>query len=413
MRRLLIIIIIICLGLNKSAIVTIAADSGTKADDLQVTGRSSILMDLESGQILFERNSHERLAIASITKIMTAMVAMDRGNLDSVITVGPEVLDRKKIYGTLIFLAPGEEFTLQQLLAAMLMNSANDAAVAIAKSIGGSEEAFIQMMNQKAEDLGLKDTHFINPHGLSEIGHYSSAYDMAIITRSALENSALAAIVKTKEADFPRTQQGMVPNHLQNRNKLLWQYEGADGVKTGYTDLAGNTIVASATRNDRQLLAVILKGTSLLDSYNDASVLLDYGFNHFNNKLIVSRSQTITSVKLKYGLTVELGPAKDIYVTVASNQKVPDYQIKAVPVPVELPVNAGDQLGWADVFLAGNYIQTVPLVAENGLVLPVADYLKYFLLGGLMVSGLVVFPRVRRYYSLRRRRRRVIDRGLD
>ncbi len=411
MRRSLVIIIIICLCLNQSAIVTLAVNSGTNADDLQVTGISAILMDLESGQILYEHNSHERLAIASITKIMTAMVAMDRGNLDAVITVGSEVLDRKKIYGTLVFLSPGEEFTLRQLLAAMLMNSANDAAVAIAKSIGGSEEAFVQMMNQKAEDLGLKDTHFINPHGLSEIGHFSSAYDMAIITRSALENSALASIVKTKEEDFPRTQQGMVPNHLQNRNKLLWEYEGADGVKTGYTDLAGNTLVASATRNDRQLLAVILKGTSLINTYRDASTLLDYGFKQFNNKLIVSSSQAITSIKLKNGQLVKLGPAKDIYVTVASNQKDPDYQIKAVPTPIELPVNVGDQLGWADVFLAGNYIQTVPLVAQNALGLPDADYLKYFLLGGLMVSGLVVFPRVRRYYSLRRRRRRVIDRG--
>ena len=249
MRNLLIFIVIICTILNGQIVQAQAKNPSTPNDVPQVIGASAVLMDLESGQILYERNPNARLAIASITKIMTAIVAIEKGNLDSIVTIGPEVLDRKKVYGTRIFLSPGERFTLRELLSALLIDSANDAAVAIANRIGGNEETFVQMMNQQAKELGLNDTHFTNPHGLSEIGHYSSAQDMAIIARYGLQKPVLAEIVNTKVKDFPRTKQGELPDRLQNHNKLLWQYDGADGVKTGYTDLACNTIVASATRN--------------------------------------------------------------------------------------------------------------------------------------------------------------------
>jgi D-alanyl-D-alanine carboxypeptidase (penicillin-binding protein 5/6) len=403
MRGLSVFILIICLIFNGTVVPAIAGNNGIQTDNPQVTGTSALLMDLQSGQILFERNPHDHLAIASITKIMTAIVAIENGNLDSVITIGPEVLDRKKIYGTLVFLSPGEKFTLRQLLSALLMNSANDAAVAIAKSIGGNEENFIKMMNQKAKDLGLNDTHFTNPHGLSEIGHYSSAYDMAMIARYGLQKPILAEIVKIKAAEFPRSKQGLLPDSLQNHNKLLWQYDGADGVKTGYTDLAGNTIVASATRNGRQLLAVDLKaGTEV---YKDACTLLDYGFNQFHNQLLASKNQVINSVNLGNDQILNLSPATDIYGTVTNELYGQDFQLKAVPVNIRLPVKLGDELGRVDVYFQGDIIQSVPLVAQNAIPLSESNYISYSFLGGVLLLGLIIFQLIRRYarkYKLRR-----------
>ncbi len=411
MRNLLIFIVIICTILNGQIVQAQAKNPSTPNDVPQVIGASAVLMDLESGQILYERNPNARLAIASITKIMTAIVAIEKGNLDSIVTIGPEVLDRKKVYGTLIFLSPGERFTLRELLSALLMDSANDAAVAIANRIGGNEETFVQMMNQQAKELGLNDTHFTNPHGLSEIGHYSSAQDMAIIARYGLQKPVLAEIVNTKVKDFPRTKQGELPDRLQNHNKLLWQYDGADGVKTGYTDLAGNTIVASATRNGRQLLVVILKGTSATSIYKDASNLLDYGFGQFHNELLASISQEISQVNLENGQILKLGPAKDIYGTLANDQVDLDFQLKAIPQNIKLPVQVGDTLGRVDVIVQGNLVQTIPLLALNALSLPVekpkTSYTGFFLSGGVLVLGLLTTP------ILRRRKRRRVRRHMQ
>ncbi|MFZ3102635.1 MAG: D-alanyl-D-alanine carboxypeptidase family protein [Desulfitobacteriaceae bacterium] len=407
MHKLLIFILVICSLLNGQIIQAQTNNLSPSSAGPQVMGASAVLMDLESGQVLYQRNPNDHLAIASITKIMTAIVAIEKGNLDSTVTIGPEVLDRKKVYGTLIFLSQGEKFTLRELLSALLMDSANDAAVAIANSIGGNEDTFVQMMNQQAKDLGLKDTHFTNPHGLSEIGHYSSAHDMAIIARYGLQKPELAEIVKTKVLDFPRAKQGVLPNRLQNHNKLLWQYDGADGVKTGYTDLAGNTIVASATRNGRQLIVVILKGTSVTTIYKDASNLLDYGFGQFHNKLLASKSQVLSSVNLENGQILKLSPAQDIYGTLANDQKDLDFQLKAVPQNIKLPVKVGDALGRVDVVIQGKIVQTRSLVAQNALSLPLEkskpNYIGYFLSGGVLALGLLMTPRIRR-----RRRRRVL-----
>jgi D-alanyl-D-alanine carboxypeptidase (penicillin-binding protein 5/6) len=403
MRGLLVLILIICFIFNGTAVQAITGKAGIQTDSPQVSGVSVLLMDLKSGQILFERQSHDRLAIASITKIMTAIVAIENGNLDSVVTIGPEVLDRKKIYGTLVYLTPGEKFTLRRLLFALLMNSANDAAVAIAKSIGGNEENFVEMMNQKAKDLGLKDTHFTNPHGLSEIGHNSSAYDMAIIARYGLQKPALAEIVKTKFTEFPRSKEGVLPDSLQNHNKLLWQYDGADGVKTGYTSLAGNTIVASATRNDRQLLVVILKGTSAAAVYKDVGTLLDYGFNQFHNKLLASKNQVINSVNIENGQILNLSPATDIYGTVTNNLNDQDFQLKTVPINIKEPVNVGEKVGRVDVYFQGKTIQTVPLVAQNSIPLSKSNYISYILLGGVLPFIIILVQLIRRYERRRKR----------
>jgi D-alanyl-D-alanine carboxypeptidase (penicillin-binding protein 5/6) len=233
----------------------------------EVTAQAAIVSDVASGQILAEKNAHQRLAPASTTKIATALVALQRGQLEEQVVVHESAL----IEGAKMGLSSGQVVTLEELLYGLLLRSGNDAATAIAQHIGGSADSFVEMMNQEAEDLGLTDTHFINPHGLDAPNHYASAYDLMMIARQALANPTFAEIVSTQEYTFRG-------RRLSNRNELLGNYPGADGVKTGTTSEAGECLVASATRDGHQVLVVVL-GTE--DRYGDASTLLDYYFDNY------------------------------------------------------------------------------------------------------------------------------------
>jgi D-alanyl-D-alanine carboxypeptidase (penicillin-binding protein 5/6) len=233
----------------------------------EVTAQAAIVSDVTSGQILAEKNAHQRLAPASTTKIATALVALQRGQLEEQVTVHESAL----IEGAKMGLSPGQVVTLEELLYGLLLRSGNDAATAIAQHIGGSMDGFVEMMNQEAEDLGLADTHFVNPHGLDAPDHYSSAYDLMIIARQALADPIFADIVSTQEYTFRGSR-------LSNRNELLGNYRGADGVKTGTTPGAGECLVASATREGHQVLVVVLGSE---DRYGDASTLFDHYFDNY------------------------------------------------------------------------------------------------------------------------------------
>lgn len=367
-KKSLVFLLILAVLFSAQPVLGDPLNVGTRTNWPGVNAKAFVLMDAQSGQVLDERNPNEQLAIASITKIMTGIVAIEQGNLDAEVTVGQGVLDRKRIYGTLLFLEPGEKFSLRDLLYALLMNSANDASVAVAEHIAGSADGFVKLMNDKAKDLGANDTHFTNPHGLSEVGHYSSARDMAVIARYAMQNPAFAEIVKTKEREFPRNRPG-IPNTLQNHNKLLWHYPGADGVKTGYTDLAGHTLVASASRNGRQLIVVILKGTAIGEVYKDAGKLFDFGFNQFQNKLLVAQGKVVGSVQLENAKVLPLIANKDVFGTVA-NTDSGEFELRVEPQNLGLPVTAGEVRGRLDVYLQGKLLESVPLVAAETIGLP-------------------------------------------
>ena len=209
------------------------------AQAVGTSASSAILMEAESGRVLYEQNAHEERLIASITKLMTALVALESGHdLEETVTVG-EACTRAE--GSSLYLRPGEEISLKGLLYGVMLRSGNDAALAVAEHCGGSVEEFVGRMNEKAAQLGMVNSHFANPNGLNAEGHYSSAYDMALLARACLENEALAEIAATKSA----TVDGRV---LTNHNKLLWQYEGCIGLKTGYTEKAGRTLVSAARR---------------------------------------------------------------------------------------------------------------------------------------------------------------------
>lgn len=234
-----------------------------------LTAKAAILADVDTGQTLLEYNAHARLPMASTTKMMTALLALERGNLDEVVTVPAEALT---VGESSMFLQAGEQLTLRDLLYGLLMVSGNDAAMTIALHLAGSEAAFVQLMNERAASLGLTDTHFVNPHGLDAPNHYSSAADLHQLAQAALAYPEFATIVSTT--------QYAIPGHtLVNKNELLSLYGGADGVKTGTTDLAGECLVASVTRRGHRAVAVVLGSTA---RYDDARRLFDHYYTHYS-----------------------------------------------------------------------------------------------------------------------------------
>lgn len=220
---------------------------------LSVTASSAILMDTDSGRILYQKDIHNKRLIASITKIMTAVIAIENGNLDDVVTVGEEVLT---MYGSNIYIELGEKMTLRDLLYGLLLRSGNDAAIVIGTYIGGSEEKFVEMMNKKAKEIGMINTIYHNCHGLDEVTkNYSTAYDMAVLSSYANTLDVYKEITGTKKWEVKTDKKSYVWN---NRNKLLTLYEYATGGKTGYTPSAGRTLVTTATKDNLNLTAVTL-----------------------------------------------------------------------------------------------------------------------------------------------------------
>lgn len=231
-----------------------------------LSAKAALLVDVDSQTILYEKEARRRLPPASTTKIMTAILALEKGKLNDRVTVPANL----QVEGSLMGLQPGETLTLEELLYGLLLPSGNDAALVIAQHIGGSVEAFVAAMNAKAQALGLTDTHFENPNGLDGPNHYSSARDLWLLASYALRNPVFAKIVSTRTAT-------VAGRELVNRNELLSSYPDADGVKTGTTDLAGECLVASVQRGGHRALVVILGSQ---DRYADARALLDYYFAH-------------------------------------------------------------------------------------------------------------------------------------
>jgi serine-type D-Ala-D-Ala carboxypeptidase (penicillin-binding protein 5/6) len=255
----------------------------------QVSAQAAAVIDVESGRILYEKQGHGKMRVASLTKIMTAIVAIEEGKLQDVVTVPDYAVGTE---GSSIYLKRGEKLTLENLLYGLMLRSGNDAAVTIADHIGGSLEGFARLMNEKAEYLGLTETNFTNPHGLDDSNnHYSSAVDMAKLTAYALRNPEFQKIVATQVKTIP--QEGETwDRKLYNKNKMLRLYEGADGVKTGYTKIAKRCLVSSATRDSRQIAVVTLNAPN---DWEDHSRLLDYGFKTFNKVQIIGSGELTDS----------------------------------------------------------------------------------------------------------------------
>ena len=245
------------------------------------TSRSSIVMDLDSGRVLYENNADEVKLIASITKIMTCIIALEEGDLDSEVKVGEEVL---KMYGTSIYLEVGEKMKLIDLLYGLMLRSGNDASVVIAKEIAGTEEKFVKMMNEKAKEIGMTNTTFNNPHGLDEkTKNYSTARDMAKLSRYAYQNKTYRKITSTEEYRVKTDNKSYL---WYNRMKLLGNYKYCTGGKNGYTPSAGKTLVTTHKKNDLKITIVTLNDN---DEYNNHENLAEATFDNYSNYNIVDK----------------------------------------------------------------------------------------------------------------------------
>lgn len=259
--------------------------------NVQVSARNAILMDQLTGRILFEKNAHEKRKIASITKIMTAIIAIESGKLDEIVTVSNHAVG---VEGSSIYLTKGEKIKLEDLVYGLMLRSGNDAAVAIAEHVGGSLEGFVFLMNEKAEQIGMKNTHFSNPHGLDDHeDHYSTAYDMALLTKYAMRNETYRKISGTK-IHRAKSPDGSWYRTWKNKNRLLTElYQYCTGGKTGYTKKAKRTLVTTASKNDMELIAVTLNGP---DDWNDHIAMYETAFSQYDYIKILSEGE-IESIK--------------------------------------------------------------------------------------------------------------------
>jgi len=327
-----------------------------------VSSNAAVLMDRETRRVLYAKNAERRRPMASTTKIMTALVALEEGKLQEKVTVSQEAASMS---GSSVYLEEGEEKTLEELLYGLLLRSGNDAAVAIAEHVGGSVEEFSRIMTRRARDLGAKNTSFKNPHGLHHEEHYTTAYDMALITSHALENEVFSRIASSPWAviTWPGQQWDRV---LRNQNLLLGRYEGADGVKTGWTTPAGRCFVGSATRAEWQLVAVVLNAPQM---WEDTEVLLDYGYQSFSRQRLIRRGQVLKSVKLDRA-RVDFGKVaaeEDFYYPLQPGEEKEVRYLFRLSEPVEAPIAAGQVLGKLDIRLGEEDLGGVNLVAAEDI----------------------------------------------
>jgi len=348
-------------------------------DDLTITAFSGVLVDGETGRILWEKNSNTKRPMASTTKMMTAVLAIENVSLNDVVTTSTLAADAGEAE---MYLSPGEKITVERILYGVLLKSGNDAAVALAEHVGGSVEGFMKMMNEKAEILGAKRTHFLNPTGLEQEGHYSTAGDLALIARYCLQNEKFAEIVATKEHTVPWPN-NPYPRTFINHNKLLLKYDYVDGVKTGYTKKAGYCLVASVTKGKKRLISVVLNAPTSKNCYEDSKKILDFGLKEFERKKIVRKGDSFRLMPLPtWKDELNLVAEEDLLLLTG---KEPDGLKKIILVKYpDLPVFKGQKIGEIKVVSDQVELGKVNLVADknifaSGFTEKIYEYISSFL----------------------------------
>jgi D-alanyl-D-alanine carboxypeptidase (penicillin-binding protein 5/6) len=325
-----------------------AAEEGAPHIDLAPSARSAILMDADSGTVIFEKNSHDQLPPASITKIMTlllVMEALDNGQLKLTDKVSTSEY-AASMGGSQIFLEQGEEMSAEDMIKGIALASGNDASVAMAEKLAGTEMNFVAMMNAKAQELGMKDTHFVNPNGLPVQGHYSSAHDIAIMSRELLKHQEVTKYTGLYQ-DYLR-KDSEKPFWLVNTNKLVRFYSGADGLKTGYTSEAKYCLSATAKRDDMRIIAVVMGEPTTKHRNVEVSQMFDYSFAQYMNYPVIEAGDGIGKLRVAKGMQSELPLVAERPYSVLLKKGTPTanirYELKLNEV-VKAPVAAGDSVG--------------------------------------------------------------------
>lgn len=330
---------------------------GTSA--LSTSAQSAVLIDGHGGSVLYEKNAHSRMGMASTTKIMTALVAIENCPLDKQVQIDDKAVG---IEGSSIYLTHGETLTMEQLLYALLLQSANDAATAIAIEVAGSIEDFAALMNEKADTMGLKDTHFTNPHGLYDDNHYTTAFELAVITKHALENETFRQIVSTVKQTIPLNN-GDGTRLLVNHNKLLRLYDNAIGVKTGFTKKTGRCLVSAAEKDGTTVIAVTLNAPN---DWNDHIAMLDLGFEKVKTYHLTAPNGITLKVPVVGGtfdyVTVT-NPGGLSYTCEKSTANITSELI--IDRFLFAPVKQNDVIGYVVYYNNGEEIGRVDLLAQN------------------------------------------------
>nr|WP_285857383.1 D-alanyl-D-alanine carboxypeptidase family protein [Paenibacillus lautus] len=364
---------VLAVGLSSAAVPSYAEENskpggGSSQEELAPSARSAILLDADTGTIIYEKNSHDKLPPASITKVMTmllTMEAIDEGQLKWTDKVRTSEY-AASMGGSQIFLEPGEEMTVDEMLKGIAMASGNDASVAMAEKIAGSEEGFVKMMNEKAAELGMKDTHFVNCNGLPAENHYTSAHDIAVMSRELLKYDQITKYTGAYQ-DYLR-KDSEKPFWLVNTNKLVRFYTGADGLKTGYTSEAKFCLSATAKRDGLRAVAVVMGAPDTKTRNNEVSRMFDYAFSQYTMHSIYKPGEVLGIVKVQKGNVPEISiqAEKDYSVLVKKGVKNPDirHEIQLDP-NLKAPVAAGQVIGKLSVY------QGEQLVKEFELTSPV------------------------------------------
>lgn len=336
-------------------------------NSLNLACESAILIEQSSGKILYEHNIHEQLRPASVTKIMTILLimeAIDSGRLNYTDQI-PCSENASSMGGSQIWLDTKETLTVDEMLKAICVVSANDCTVAMAEYLAGSEENFVKQMNEKAKELGMNDTTFKNCHGIDEDGHVSSSYDIALMSRELLMKHPDIKKYTTIYMDSLRDGK----SELVNTNKLIRNYRGATGLKTGSTSLALYNLSASATRDDLSLIAVILKAPTTKDRFADATKLLDYGFANYSFKSFAKKGDSIKEIQVSKGVSSSVSAilSQDAGTILKKGEEGNIVQNITLPDTISAPVNEGDKLGEISYSLNNEILSTVDIVAKNSV----------------------------------------------
>ncbi len=327
-----------------------------------ISAQNALLMDAETGRVFFEHNGYDKKSIASTTKIMTALVVLENCNLSDIVTVSYNAAVTE---GSSMYLKPNEKISVENLLYGLMLNSGNDAATALAEHTSGTVEEFAKLMNEKAKEIGMTNSSFANPHGLDNENHYSTAYDMAVLTKYAIENEKFRTIVATKQKIIETDEEGKY-KYLTNHNKLLSKYEWCKGVKTGFTKKSGRCLVSYAEKDGVKLIAITLNAP---DDWNDHINLYQQYFNIYKSYNIINSNDYICSVNIENAEinTLDLYNCKAINLTL-SDEEYQNIKINYnYPKSIKAPVYIDQVIGNIEVILNGKIIASSPIISKCGI----------------------------------------------
>jgi D-alanyl-D-alanine carboxypeptidase (penicillin-binding protein 5/6) len=339
------------------------------AQDISIESKSAVLIDAGTGEVLFEQNKDEKLPPASITKIMTmllTMEAIDNGKItmEDKVTISQYA---SEMGGTQLYIEPGETRTVEELLTGVAVESANDAASALGEYVGGTQETFIKLMNDRAKELGMLNTQFKNANGLPAEGHYTTAYDVALMSKELVKHEKIHQYLTMWMVDVTVGKNNDRVRTLANTNKLLKSYDGLDGIKTGYTTEAKHCLSATAKKGNLRLISVILSADSSQIRFNEAAKLLDYGFANFDGVSIAEKGEEIQEIKIEKGILEKTKAVTENSLSVLM-KKGEDSQIEKkvmLDASYKAPIEKGQKLGELIAYLGDKEMGKVNLIASE------------------------------------------------